>query len=297
MRKSSKEWMPPRSYDEFGENADHGLQMRSEAWYSSALECLPLCVHLAMDVERRGKCYCHHHCYSGFALEWLLDGKINYEFDGVPYVMHPGEIALLQHRRDSLFFNPPAGYYRRRVLIFTGSALGIILENLKLSNCWHLPVSDPEAMARRFGRFETLLKRKTPGSELKISLLSYELLLYLAELRRSADNGWPEALQRALSLINGSYAEPLTPRSIAAAAGVSVSGLFQLFRDNLGMSPMAYVTQLRINVAASILVSENVTVKEAAWRVGYDNPLYFSTVFSRVKGSSPRQYRRQFAGY
>ena len=66
-----------------------------------------------------------------------------------------------------------------------------------------------------------------------------------------------------------------------------------LFKEELGMTPLAYQQTLRIKDAMSALISSRQNVTEIAEQTGYKDPLYFSRVFKKLVGLSPSEYRKQ----
>lgn len=66
-----------------------------------------------------------------------------------------------------------------------------------------------------------------------------------------------------------------------------------LFKEEIGMTPLAYQQTLRIKDTMSALISTRQSINEIAAQVGYENPLYFSRVFKKLVGVSPREYRKQ----
>ena len=59
---------------------------------------------------------------------------------------------------------------------------------------------------------------------------------------------------------------------------------------------MQYVVSVRINNAASLLGCSSYNINEVSNIVGYDNPLYFSRIFKKVKGVSPSEYKKSLLG-
>ena len=55
---------------------------------------------------------------------------------------------------------------------------------------------------------------------------------------------------------------------------------------------MEHITEMRMELAKNLLESTQLPVKEIAGRVGYNDPLYFSTVFRNYTGMNPRAYRK-----
>jgi AraC-like DNA-binding protein len=72
---------------------------------------------------------------------------------------------------------------------------------------------------------------------------------------------------------------------------VSRSLLDQRFRAVLGLSPIRYLTEWRMHVAADLLASTDLTVAQVARRAGYDSQEAFSRAFKRRMGSAPTTWR------
>jgi transcriptional regulator GlxA family with amidase domain len=66
------------------------------------------------------------------------------------------------------------------------------------------------------------------------------------------------------------------------------------FANATGLSPIAYVQQLRIEDAKRRLERDEDAVDEIGWRVGYEDPAFFRRLFKRITGLSPGAYRKRF---
>ena len=97
-------------------------------------------------------------------------------------------------------------------------------------------------------------------------------------------------IENALKFIQYNYSHSIDSTSIADSIGISRSHLYRVFIKHLGLSPNDYLTQYRINRACSLLRNSDLTISNIANSVGYDDPLYFSRVFKKVKGVSPSMY-------
>jgi transcriptional regulator GlxA family with amidase domain len=64
-----------------------------------------------------------------------------------------------------------------------------------------------------------------------------------------------------------------------------------VFKKQFGVSPLYYVIQKRVALAGAMLTETDLSMKEVAAAVGYDDPYYFSRIFRKVAGASPTQYR------
>jgi AraC-like DNA-binding protein len=127
-------------------------------------------------------------------------------------------------------------------------------------------------------------------------LLLIEMLrLHLASAP-SAEHGWitalhDPALAPALACLHARPEHPWTVSELAHEAAVSRSLLDQRFRDVLGLSPIRYLTEWRMHIAADLLASTDLTVAQVARRTGYDSHEAFSRAFKRRMGSAPSTWR------
>ena len=92
--------------------------------------------------------------------------------------------------------------------------------------------------------------------------------------------------------IRDSYNRDINIEEYAVSRGMSVSWFIRNFKKFTGITPMQFITSIRITNAQMLLETTNYAVNEIARIVGYDNPLYFSRLFHKQKGCSPSEYRK-----
>ncbi|MGB1139951.1 MAG: AraC family transcriptional regulator, partial [Halioglobus sp.] len=85
--------------------------------------------------------------------------------------------------------------------------------------------------------------------------------------------------------------QPLDLDTLAAAANLSKYHFSGKYKALTGYSPMKHFTNMKMEHACQLLDTTPMSVKEVASALGYDDPLYFSRVFSSTVGMSPRAYR------
>jgi AraC-like DNA-binding protein len=134
-----------------------------------------------------------------------------------------------------------------------------------------------------------------PSTRLPELLLVEILRLHLASAP-AVERGWIAALRDpvlapALAQLHGTPERKWTVAELAAQAAVSRSLLDERFRLVLGRSPIRYLTEWRMHVAAELLVSTELGVAQVARRVGYESEEAFSRAFKRSLGSSPSTWR------
>jgi AraC-like DNA-binding protein len=77
---------------------------------------------------------------------------------------------------------------------------------------------------------------------------------------------------------------------------MSKRSFLRAFQAATGKSPIAYLIQLRINRAASLLRRGDDSITDIAFLVGFRDSNYFTRQFRKVFGTSPRAYRNQHTG-
>lgn len=74
---------------------------------------------------------------------------------------------------------------------------------------------------------------------------------------------------------------------------MSISTLSRMFKHHTGLTPLQFLLNIRLSAAKNLLKDTNLTISEISSMVGYDNPLYFSRLFHKHVGITPRDYRAQ----
>lgn len=90
------------------------------------------------------------------------------------------------------------------------------------------------------------------------------------------------------------YAQKITMKEIANTFHINDCYLSHLFKDSIGFSPSAYLTEFRINEACRLLSQTDMTIHSIANKVGYQNQSNFQIQFKKNKGLSPLQYRAYY---
>jgi len=105
------------------------------------------------------------------------------------------------------------------------------------------------------------------------------------------------SLQRivpAMEWIARHYAEEMTLSMLARACALSASQLRRIFHYSLGSTPLAYLTEYRVRIAAMLLrADEKTSVAEIAFAVGFGSLSMFNRAFKRIFGMPPTAWTRR----
>lgn len=98
-------------------------------------------------------------------------------------------------------------------------------------------------------------------------------------------------LRRVMDYIHDSLADDLTLDAMADLAAMSATHFAKAFKRAVGSSPLQYVIGARLEMAAALLRTGDLSVVEIAWRVGYRDVSRFGQHFKRKFGATPAAYR------
>lgn len=99
-------------------------------------------------------------------------------------------------------------------------------------------------------------------------------------------------VRAAVEYLESNLSRPLTPRMVALHLGLNPDYLGRLFQRYIGESIGHYLMKRRIAVARQLLSSSDIAIKQVAARVGVSDQFYFSRLFRREVGCSPREYQQ-----
>ncbi len=95
-----------------------------------------------------------------------------------------------------------------------------------------------------------------------------------------------------MAYIHEHYAEEISREALAAAVGVSERYLTRCFKQETGITPVAYLNRYRVRQACRLLEAGHLNVTEVAMACGFSDSTYFGKVFRAEMGISPRAFQR-----
>ncbi|MBR1548028.1 MAG: AraC family transcriptional regulator [Prevotella sp.] len=129
------------------------------------------------------------------------------------------------------------------------------------------------------------------------SLLHY----YLASMRyvklfRNADRHGSTTtdhniIEASIHYMHENIEKRITLKDLSAYTGYSASHFSMLFKETTGESPLAYLNRIRIETACQWLQQTDLKINQICPKVGFEDPYYFSRLFTKTMGMSPKQYK------
>ncbi|WP_160297251.1 helix-turn-helix domain-containing protein [Paenibacillus sp. IHBB 10380] len=135
-----------------------------------------------------------------------------------------------------------------------------------------------------------------PLEKLHVKVLFYQFLheLLWQMQRQGVESARPDLVAQAIRYMNERYMEPITLDTIAQLFDCSTRYLSKLFKSRLNDSPIRFLTEVRMNKAARLLMDTEATLQEIAERVGYPDGHALSRSFKKYYDLSPVLFKAQY---
>ncbi|MBT2699416.1 helix-turn-helix transcriptional regulator [Bacillus sp. ISL-40] len=117
-----------------------------------------------------------------------------------------------------------------------------------------------------------------------------ELYRYTAAYKKEKEI-WPEKVIQAVHFLEEDYCTIQSLDVLALRVGLSKFHFTRLFKRTTGLSPMEYLTKVRMEKAVQLLRNTDMTIEETSKQIGYSNSSYFIKVFREWIGFSPGEFR------
>lgn len=237
-------------------------------------------------------CY-QPHTHPGFSLGLVDAGMSHFEIAAQTFLLGPGSVVLIPPNAVHACNPDLQARWAYRMIYLESGGLARILDEA-LHDLQRLPtlLTDPADYALVSQLADSLCSDGDP-------LLKEDLLAHTLEelLRRHAQN-WKVAqpmpaqwLTSVQVFLSTHFAEPLNLDAVAAEAGISLYHLIRSFKAACGLTPHAWLLDLRINRARELLRNTQLPLSEIALQTGFADQSHFSRCFKERMAVTPGQYR------
>ncbi|EKN65222.1 transcriptional regulator [Neobacillus bataviensis LMG 21833] len=230
-----------------------------------------------------------------YVFQYTLSGKGAITFQGKQYSLHPGEAFFVQLPSPHCYFLPENSEGWEFIYItLTGGAA---------STCWNF-IHDHAGKIVKIP-FEAdliqLLRRiLQETNEQKIidayisSAKAYEFIMECFRFMKNlnpTNQELPEPITRVITFLQQQYDEYISIDRMAAIAELSSYYFIKQFRKHTNTTPAQYLTKIRMKKATELLRHTDLSIKDIAAKIGYENANYFNKVFRKITGFSPLEFR------
>jgi iron complex transport system substrate-binding protein len=175
-----------------------------------------------------------------------------------------------------------------------GTIVKRLLDEQRLAVDEPMRLPDPSLAERHLlAIYEELTRQSSPDVIIVRNLLENMLRETARAMRPEAGPAIPEVYLAARHLIESEYERRVTLKELAEKTNCSVGHFCEMFRRYFGVPAHEYLLRHRLHQAAYLLRDRNLSVKEAARRVGYPDMFGFSRLFKKHYGAPPSTFRKK----
>lgn len=158
-----------------------------------------------------------------------------------------------------------------------------------------LTVHQPQSILQAMVRLYQLGKKESIRHSFQGRMLLEQLVYDLAQQGPvPSGKAMDERIERSILYMKQNYPDKISIEQLAeAAGGMSAAAFSRLFRQETGIPPIEYLSNVRMTEAKVLLSAKDSRVKEVAAEVGFRSEFYFSRMFQRTVGVSPTQYMKR----
>jgi len=242
---------------------------------------------------------------SQYVLIYCLEGEGWYELNGQVQKVTANQVFILPKGQAHGYGCKNAKSWTIYWIHFDGQLARFFAEGFE-KPMQILPEKDSriEERLRLFEEIFSILKNGYSKNNLEFS--STTLTYFLGSLKylsayRARDNSDQTAHQtdvaeEAIHFMRENIRKRLHLKDIAEYVGYSTSHFSALFLQKTGYSPLNYFIHLKIQEACHFLDFSELKMNQISMLIGFEDPFYFSRIFTKTMGESPSEYRRKKKG-
>lgn len=240
----------------------------------------------------------HHHDF--FEISILLEGEGYYLIDGHWQSISSGKILL---------FNPGVEHGEKQLPNTYSHQLHIGIGDFQLENLPKNNFPDSEIiltnqknqikifdkawqLINEFNQQHSNFNLICKGLVLEIMGLLLQGLADNTNENPTRTDRLNQAVQLIITYMENNFAKDLTIEQLATTHFVSPTYLSRIFKEVTGVSPITYLIQIRLKEAYKLLEQNQITIKEVAKAVGYEDAYHFSKSFKKFYGFAPSKLQK-----
>ncbi|MBR1867887.1 MAG: helix-turn-helix transcriptional regulator [Clostridia bacterium] len=214
------------------------------------------------------------------ALSFRLKGSAEYEY---------GDKKTTVEKNDLLFVPANFGYKINALKEEEVLVVHFFIENSNFDGLSLFKPLNPDIFRRLFEEMSEVWRKKTVGYAARLYSLFYEVVWQIAvqdEKKKLATK--PRKFSEALSYMRDNFTSPeTTVETTAKYIGTSTVYLRKIFREEMGVTPLKLLNDMRMDYAEKLLKSGYYKIEELSFLAGFNDPKYFSLLYKKKTGYPP----------
>ena len=234
-------------------------------------------------------------------LIYCVEGKGWFEVDGKRQVVTPNFYFILPAGTSHAYGPDHSTPWSIYWLHFSGDKASYFID--RPNQAIEIDISQNTRFSDRILLFEEIYRNLEMGYSIDnlgyTSICLWHMLgsfRYLSQFRKIKEVLQQDPVSRSIEFMRTHLSQKLSLDDIAAHCGLSLSHFCLLFKKKTSRTPLNYLTYLRIQQVCQLLDFTPMKINEVARQTSFDDPFYFTRVFTKTMGASPAKYRKMKKG-
>ena len=260
------------------------------------IRIFPVSENTPLHIAMAGISYCdgNYHMQRPISpltvIEYVLGGEGCVTVEGQDIPVTADKIYILKAGIPHNYYSSAEHPWEKIFLNLEGPLPTLLLEQYGLTDQW---LFDGAGTKELFMRIAQIVRTKEPDPqhETTLAALFFEIIARLGHSRTRAVHS-SEAV-RLKDYLDRNTERIVSNKELADHIYRSPDYCVKLFGREYGVTPYAYQMNEKMNIAKRLLRDTSLPIARIAASVGYHDPCYFSGLFRRMCGTSPREYRKE----
>ena len=250
--------------------------------------------------EKKGGFMPHFHYHSSYELFYIKSGTATFIIGNKSYSVYEGTLLVIPPYVPHKSIYTDSGETSRIELqlkiSFLTKHMAEILEHLSKHICYTLSLKYQTYLLKLLYKMKEEFRSKKEYSEDLCLAYVTEFLVAVHRnaLRCEATSTENEVLaQKIMEYITENYHRNITIAELSEEFHICESTVFKSFKKHIGLKVTDYINFTRVMNAERLMQETDLSLTEIAYRCGFNNCNYFSSVFKRYKNTTPGKFMRQ----
>ena len=232
-----------------------------------------------------------------YVLIYCVDGSGWYRIDEKEYKVRKNQFFILPAGKPHTYGADEGNEWTIYWIHFRGYLASLYTQDAHKPQ--EINITTTSRVSERHNIFEEIFHTLEQGQDVENLRYSSSLLHhYLASMRyleqyrqaiKKEDTG--NVVDAAIHYMRENIENRISIQDVIKYIGYSASRFATLFKQQTGKTPLNYFNQLKIQRSCSLLKNTDMKINQICYKIGIDDCLYFSRLFSKIMGMSPRDYR------
>ncbi len=230
---------------------------------------------------------------NGYMFQYTFSGSGILEAGSKKYVVDKGKAMFLALPSDTKYYHNPDCHepWTFAFIHFQSFVLDEYYQTIIKKTTPFMALKEDSAPVRLLLDMISRVKAGYISSFNVMSSKTFEFVISLYDHFINNRENYSHRTKEVIKIIDRNFAGLGSIEDIASTQGVTPSHLSREFSSDTGITPIAYLTQVRISHARHLLRTTNLSIGEIALQCGYTQSNYFCKVFREKTGQTPLNYR------